>query len=125
VLGVSSEIELRRGRLAAARATAAESAQLAADTGAGTEHAFALGRLGAAAAAMGLDEECRTNVAHVLAASEEAHMWSVPVYGHAALGLGCARAVAPDYISCLLSGEYVAKLRIMEHIRQPMYASGM
>ena len=86
VLGMSSEIELRRGRLAAAHAAAAESVQLAADTGAGTRYAFALVRLGAAAAAMGLAEECRTSVAQALAVSEEADMWSVPVCGHAALG---------------------------------------
>ena len=87
VLGMSSEIELRRGRLAAAHAVAAESVQLAADTVAGTQHAFALARLGAAAAAMGLAEECRTSVAHALAVSEEADIWSVPIHGHAALGL--------------------------------------
>ena len=87
VLGVSSEIEMRRGRLAAAHAAAAESVQLAADTGAGTQYAYAMARLGAAAAAMGLAEECRTSVAHAFAASEEADMWSVPVHGHAALGL--------------------------------------
>jgi DNA-binding CsgD family transcriptional regulator len=87
VLGLSSEIELRRGRLVAARAAATESVQLAADTGVGTQYAFALVRLGTAAAALGLAEECRTNVAHALAVSEEADMWSVPVCGHAALGL--------------------------------------
>ena len=87
VLGLSSEIELRRGRLAAGRAAAAESVQLAADTGVGAQHAFALARLGAAAAAMGLDEECRTSVADALAVSEEADLWSVVIYGHAALGL--------------------------------------
>ena len=95
VLGMSSEIELRRGRLAAARAAAAESVQLAADTGAGTQHAFALVRLGAAAAAMGLDEECRTSVAHALAVSEEADIWSVPIQGHAALGLLALGAADP------------------------------
>jgi hypothetical protein len=87
VLGISSEIELRRGRLAAARAAAAESVQLAADTGAGTQHAFGLARLGYAAAAMGLDDECRASAARALADSEETGMWSIPVYGHAALGL--------------------------------------
>ena len=87
VLGISSEIELRRGRLAAARAAAAESVQLAADTGAGTQHAFALARLGAAAAAMGLDDECRASVTRALAVGEKTDMWSIPVYGHAALGL--------------------------------------
>jgi DNA-binding CsgD family transcriptional regulator/tetratricopeptide (TPR) repeat protein len=87
VLGMSSELELRRGRLAAAHAAAADSVQLAADTGAGTQHAFALARLGTAAAAMGLAEECRTSVAQALAVSEEADLWSVPVQAHAALGL--------------------------------------
>lgn len=87
VLGMSSEIELRRGRLAAAHAAAAESVQLAADTDGGTQHAFALARLGATAAALGLAEECRTNVSRAFEVSEEADMWSVPVYGHAALGL--------------------------------------
>ena len=87
VMGMSSEIELRRGRLAAAHAAAAESVQLAADTGAGTQRAFALARLGTAAAAMGLAEECRTSVALALAVGEEADMWGIPVRGYAALGL--------------------------------------
>jgi DNA-binding CsgD family transcriptional regulator/tetratricopeptide (TPR) repeat protein len=87
VLGMSSEIELRRGRLAAAHAAAAESVQLAADTSAGTQYAYALVRLGAAAAAIGLDEDCRASVRQALAVSEEADMWSVPVHAHAALGL--------------------------------------
>ncbi len=86
-LGMSSEIELRRGRLAAAHAAAAESVQLGAGTSAGTQYAFALARLGAAAAAMGLAEECRASVAGALAASAEADLWNVPVAAHAALGL--------------------------------------
>jgi DNA-binding CsgD family transcriptional regulator len=102
VLGVSSDIELRRGRLAAARAAAAESLQLAADTHAGTQHAFALARLGAAAAAMGLDEECRTSVAHALTVSEEADVWSVPGHAHAALGLLALGAGDPGEAACAL-----------------------
>jgi hypothetical protein len=61
VLGISSEIELRRGRLAAAHAAAAESVQLAADTSAGTQYAFADagggGEVGDADRAGGLDGE--------------------------------------------------------------------
>ena len=102
VLGVSSEIELRRGRLAAAHAAAAESVQLAADTGAGTQHALALARLGLAAAAMGLGDECRTSVAEALAAGQRADMWSVPVYGYAALGLLALGAGDPDDASSVL-----------------------
>jgi DNA-binding CsgD family transcriptional regulator/tetratricopeptide (TPR) repeat protein len=102
VLGLSAEIQLRRGRLAAARAAAAESVQLAADTGIGTQHAFALGRLGVAAAAMGLAEECRTSVADALAVSEEADMWSVLLYGHAALGLLALGAGDPGEAACAL-----------------------
>ena len=96
VLGVSSEIELRRGRLGAAYAAAAESVQLVAATGTGTQHALALARLGAAAAVLGLDDQCRTNVAHAFAVSEQADLWSVPVYGHAALGLLALGAGNPD-----------------------------
>jgi DNA-binding CsgD family transcriptional regulator len=108
VLGTSSEIELRRGRLASAHAAAAESVQLAADTGAGTQQGFALARLGNAAAAMGLDEECRTSVAHAFAVSQEADMWSVPIGGHAALGLLALGAGDP--------GEAARALGQAEHI---------
>ena len=86
-LGISSEIELRRGRLAAAHAAAAESVQLAAGGSAGPQYAFALAQLGVAAAAMGLAGECRASVADALGASAEADLWSVPVHAHAALGL--------------------------------------
>ena len=123
VLGMSSDIELRRGRLAAARAAAAESVQLAADTSAGTQYAFALARLGTAAAAMGLAEECRTSVAHALAVSEEADMWSVPIFGHAALGLLALGASDPgEAARGLDQAEHAAERCGLEHPGVAVYA---
>ena len=62
-LALLSEFELRRGKIAAAYAAAAESAQLAAETGQAGLSSYSLVTLGRVEAVLGHDEDCRAHVA--------------------------------------------------------------
>ena len=65
-LAMLSELEFRRGRLAAAYAAATESVQLAADTGQTVASAHSLVMLARAEAVLGHEAECRAHVAAAL-----------------------------------------------------------
>ena len=62
-LALFSEFELRRGKIAAAYAAAAESVQLAAETGQAGLSSFSLVILARVEAVLGHDEDCRAHVA--------------------------------------------------------------
>ena len=82
-----SEFELRRGKIAAAYATAAESVQLAAETGQAALSSFSLVILARAEAILGHDEDCRAHVAAGLEFSRRIGLDVIEIYAAAVLGL--------------------------------------
>jgi DNA-binding CsgD family transcriptional regulator len=82
-----SEFELRQGKIAAAYAAAAESAQLAAETGQAGLSCYSLVTLGRVEAVIGHDEDCRGHVAAGLANSRRTGAASIETYAAATLGL--------------------------------------
>ena len=86
-LAALSELELRQGRIAPAYAAAAESVQLATDTGQVVEAAFSLVTLARVEAILGREHECRAHVDAALSASRPTGAHSIENYASAALGL--------------------------------------
>jgi DNA-binding CsgD family transcriptional regulator len=86
-LAMFSEFELRRGKIAAAYAAAAESVQLAAETGQAGLSSFSLVVLARAEAVLGHDEDCRAHVAAGLEFSRRTGSNSIEFYAAAVLGL--------------------------------------
>src|SRR5262249_15013392 len=86
-LSLRANLDLRAGAIAAAYAAAAESVQLAAETGLRVEASFALVRLGRAEAILGRDEDCRAHTAAALESSRRAGANSIEMFASAALGL--------------------------------------
>jgi DNA-binding CsgD family transcriptional regulator len=82
-----SEFELRRGKIAAAYAAAAESVQLATETGQAGLSCYSLVTLGRVEAVVGHDEDCRGHVAEGLANSRRTGANSIEMYAAATLGL--------------------------------------
>jgi DNA-binding CsgD family transcriptional regulator len=82
-----SEFELRRGKIAAAYAAAAESVQLATETGQAGLSCYSLVTLGRVEAVVGHDEDCRGHVAAGLANSRRTGANSIETYASATLGL--------------------------------------
>jgi DNA-binding CsgD family transcriptional regulator len=86
-LAMSAEFELRRGKIAASYAAAAESVQLAAETGQEGLSSWTLVTLARVEAVLGHDDACRAHVAAGLEASRRAGSSSIEIYAAAALGL--------------------------------------
>ena len=86
-LAVFSEFELRRGKIAAAYAAAAESVQLAAETGQTGLSSYTLVTLARAEAVLGHDEDCQAHVAAALKNSRRTGSNSIEIYAAAVLGL--------------------------------------
>lgn len=86
-LAALSELELRQGRVAAAYAAAAESVQLAAETGQIVEATYSLVTLARVEAVRGDDEDCRAHVAAALDACRLTGAASIEDYSAATLGL--------------------------------------
>ena len=86
-LAALSELELRQGRVTAAHAAAAESVQLARDTGQVVDASFSLATLARVQAILGLHEECRANVAAALDVSRRYGADSIEQYSSSVLGL--------------------------------------
>jgi DNA-binding CsgD family transcriptional regulator len=86
-LALFSEFELRRGKIAAAYAAAAESVQLTAETGQTGLSSFSLVTLARAEAVLGHDEDCRAHVAAGLESSRRTGSDSIEIYAAAVLGL--------------------------------------
>jgi ATP/maltotriose-dependent transcriptional regulator MalT len=86
-LAMFSEFELRRGKIAAAYAAAAESVQLAAETGQAGLSSFSLVVLARVEAVLGHDEDCRAHVAAGLEFSRRTGSNSIEIYAAAVLGL--------------------------------------
>ena len=86
-LAVLSEHELRRGRVAAAHAAAAESVRLVHETGQTAAAAFSLVTLARVEAILGLEEQCREHVATGRAVSRKVGAATIEWYGEAVLGL--------------------------------------
>jgi DNA-binding CsgD family transcriptional regulator len=86
-LALFSEFELRRGKIAAAYATAAESVQLAAETGQTGLSCYSLVTLARVEAILGHDEDCRAHVADGLELARRTGSNSIEIYAAAALGL--------------------------------------
>src|SRR5262249_4243492 len=82
-----AEFELRRGRIAAAYATAAEALQLGDDTGLALMSGASLVTLARVEAVMGQEAACREHVAEALARNLRAGSPAIQGYGQAALGL--------------------------------------
>jgi DNA-binding CsgD family transcriptional regulator len=86
-LAMYSQFEFRRGKIAAAYAAAAESAQLAAETGQAGLSSWSLVTLARVEAVLGRDEDCRAHVAAGLRLSRR-NGWNVTeTYAAAVLGL--------------------------------------
>ena len=86
-LAMFSEFELRRGKIAAAYAAAAESVQLAAETGQAGLSSFSLVTLARVEAVLGHDEDCRAHVAAGLEFSRRTGLDAIEIYAAAVLGL--------------------------------------
>ena len=86
-LAVLSHLDFRLGRWAAARASAAESVELAEDTGQLPLLAHSLGALAHTEAAMGQEDQCRRHVAEGLALVARFQGDATGTYLNAALGL--------------------------------------
>jgi DNA-binding CsgD family transcriptional regulator len=86
-LALFSEFELRRGKIAAAYAAAAESAQLADETRQGSLSSYSLVTLARVEAVLGHDKDCRSHVAAALANSRRTGANSIEMYAAAVLGL--------------------------------------
>jgi ATP/maltotriose-dependent transcriptional regulator MalT len=86
-LALFSEFELRRGKIAAAYAAAAESVQLAAETGQAGLSSYSLVVLARAEAVLGHDEDCRAHVAAGLEFSRQAGTGQIEIYAAVVLGL--------------------------------------
>jgi DNA-binding CsgD family transcriptional regulator len=86
-LSALSELELRSGRIAAAFAAAAESVQLAEDTGQATELTYSRVTLARVDAILGHDDECRALVRTALADSRRTGASSIEDYASSVLGL--------------------------------------
>jgi DNA-binding CsgD family transcriptional regulator len=86
-LAFFSEFELRRGKIAAAYAAAAESVQLAAETGQAGLSSYSLVTLARAEAVLGHDEDCRAHVAAGLESSRRIGWEAVEIFAAAVLGL--------------------------------------
>jgi ATP/maltotriose-dependent transcriptional regulator MalT len=86
-LAMFSEFELRCGKIAAAYAAAAESVQLAAETGQTGLSSFSLVTLARVEAVLGRDEDCQVHVAAGLEFSRRIGANSIEIYAAAVLGL--------------------------------------
>jgi hypothetical protein len=86
-LALRSEFELRRGKIAPAYAAAAESVQLAAETGQTGLSSFTLMTLARAEAILGHDEDCRAHVAAGLEFARRTGSNPIEIYAAAVLGL--------------------------------------
>jgi DNA-binding CsgD family transcriptional regulator len=86
-LAVLADFELRRGKIAVAYASAAESVQLAAETGQATLSSFSLVVLARVEALLGHDEDCRAHVAAGLKLSRRTGAYSIENFAASALGL--------------------------------------
>jgi ATP/maltotriose-dependent transcriptional regulator MalT len=86
-LALFSEFELRRGKIAAAYAAAAESVQLAAETGQAGLSSYTLVTLARAEAVLGHEGDCRAHVAAGLEFSRRTGSDSIEIYAAAVLGL--------------------------------------
>jgi ATP/maltotriose-dependent transcriptional regulator MalT len=86
-LAALSELELRQGRLAPAYAAAAESTQLAEETGQFVEATYSLVTLARVEAVLGHAEACRAHVATALERSRRLGVSSTEPYAAATLGL--------------------------------------
>lgn len=86
-LAAISELELREGKVASAYAAAAESVQLAIETGQIVEAPYSLVSLARVEAVLGQEAECRAHVAAALESSRRTGAHSIEVYAGAALGL--------------------------------------
>ena len=86
-LAMFSEFELRRGKIAAAYAAAAESVQLAAEISQAGLSSYTLVTLARVEAVLGHDEECRAHVAAGLESSRRTGSDSIEIYAAAVLGL--------------------------------------
>jgi hypothetical protein len=86
-LAVFSDFELRRGKIAASYAAAAESVQLAAETGQMGLSSFSLATLARVEAVLGHDGECRAHVAAALELSRRTGSDVTEIYAASTLGL--------------------------------------
>jgi len=86
-LAVSSELEVRCGRLASAHAAAAEASQLAVETGQAAVASYSLVTLARVEALRGLESECRAHVAAAVEAARPLGVISVDNYAASVLGL--------------------------------------
>jgi DNA-binding CsgD family transcriptional regulator len=86
-LTMVSQFELQRGKIAAAYAAAAESVQLAAETGQAGLSSWSLVTLARAEAILGHDEDCRAHVAAGLELSRRTGWNVTEIYAAAVLGL--------------------------------------
>ncbi|MEA2387030.1 MAG: hypothetical protein QOJ22_1204, partial [Thermoleophilaceae bacterium] len=85
-LAVMAEHQLRRGRVAAAHAAAAESVRLASETGQSAE-AFSLVTLARVEAVLGLEDQCREHVARGRAVARKVGAATIEWYAESVLGL--------------------------------------
>jgi hypothetical protein len=85
-LALLSDFELRRGKIAAAYAAAAESVQLAAETG-HTLTSFSLVIMGRVEAVLGRDEDCRAHVAAGLETARQTGFDVIENFAASTLGL--------------------------------------
>jgi DNA-binding CsgD family transcriptional regulator len=86
-LALLSEFELRRGRIAAAYAAAAESVQLATETRQTGLSSYSLVTMGRVEAVLGHDEDCRAHVAAGLEFARRTGSYSIEIYAASTLGL--------------------------------------
>lgn len=86
-LAILSELELRCGRWATAYAAAAESVQLAVETGQAVDSSIALVALARVEALLGLESECRSHVAAALDAERQLGMTAIENYAASVLGV--------------------------------------
>jgi len=86
-LAMFSEFELRRGKIASAYAAAAESVQLATETGQAGLSSYSLVTLARAEAVLGHDQDCQAHVAAGLEISRRIGSDSIEIYAAAVLGL--------------------------------------
>jgi DNA-binding CsgD family transcriptional regulator len=85
-LALFSEFELRRGKIAVAYGTGAESAQLATETGQGALSCYSLVTLARVEAVIGRDRDCRGHVAAALEFSRKTGSAAIEIYAASALG---------------------------------------
>jgi DNA-binding CsgD family transcriptional regulator len=82
-----AELELRRGKIAAAYAAAAEAVQLAAETGQIFYSSYSLVTLGRIEAVLGHDGDCRAHIAAALELARRTGYDPIEIYAASALGL--------------------------------------